>query len=151
MAVDESSIIRINPVTPKWWGILEARCAEMPPAPPSPPRDATLKERRRFYKQTYLDQIKLATPSWADKAAIKALYQDSAKRNRVARGWGVSDKRKKNRLVTFSVDHFFPLRGAHVCGLHVIANLRIVRVSHNSRKSNRVEEFHQDCDTGMVL
>ena len=88
---------------------------------------------------------------WEANARRRAMaineHQEVAKMNRIARGWGVSDKRKKNRSVTFSVDHIIPLRGDKVSGLHVTVNLRIVKVSENSRKSNS----HLKSDTDAAL
>lgn len=51
--------------------------------------------------------VSQATPPWADKAAIKAIYH-------LARATGMH------------VDHAVPLKGADVCGLHVESNLQLM-------------------------
>lgn len=58
-----------------------------------------------------------ATPPWADKNAIKAIYVE-------ARSKGLH------------VDHIIPLKGKNVCGLHVPGNLQLMTKSENSRKGN---------------
>ncbi len=60
-----------------------------------------------------------ATPAWADKAGLNAVY-------RKARAAGPE----------WHVDHVIPLSHPRVCGLHVPENLRIVPAAHNMTKSN---------------
>lgn len=62
--------------------------------------------------------LKKATPKWADLTAIAAFY--------AARPPG------------HEVDHIIPLRGKHVCGLHVLENLQYLPVRENRSKFNRV-------------
>ena len=59
-----------------------------------------------------------AMPSWADRAAIDAIYA-------------------KARELGLEVDHQVPLRHPLVCGLHVEANLRPVTQEVNRAKGNR--------------
>ena len=61
--------------------------------------------------------IKLATPIWADIGAIKEFY--------------------RNRPENCHVDHIIPLRGADVCGLHIVSNLQYLPAKENIRKSNK--------------
>jgi hypothetical protein len=68
---------------------------------------------------------KEATPAWADKNAIKALYVES---RRLTEETGVKHH----------VDHFYPLKGEVVCGLHCDANMRIITAEANWRKRNSV-------------
>lgn len=66
-----------------------------------------------------------ATPVWADLTAIEAVYKEAAK---LTRATGIK----------YEVDHFFPLQGNTVCGLHVLSNLRIITKTENIQKGNRV-------------
>jgi hypothetical protein len=69
-------------------------------------------------------QRRQATPAWADRRAILALYEEA---KRLTRATGVE----------YHVDHIIPLKGKWVCGLHVWENLRIVTRAVNQRKANR--------------
>lgn len=67
--------------------------------------------------------IKRATPPWADLRAIEALYV-RAEELTVRTG------------IRYSVDHYYPLKGKIMCGLHVPVNLRIIPHIWNIKKSN---------------
>ena len=70
-------------------------------------------------------QIRRATPRWADRLAIAALYDKAI------------DKSNREGL-TYHVDHIVPIQSKLVCGLHVPCNLQVMLGSDNIRKSNRV-------------
>lgn len=63
-----------------------------------------------------------ATPEWADRAAIRAIYKDAAHLRKMG--------------VDCEVDHIVPLRGKTVSGLHVHANMQIVSGAYNRQKGN---------------
>lgn len=65
-----------------------------------------------------------ATPVWADARAMRAIYEEAV---RLTGATGIRHE----------VDHFYPLRGKTVCGLHCEANLRIVTADVNRQKNNR--------------
>ena len=66
---------------------------------------------------------KRQTPPWADLNAIKAIFTECRRRNRVNPGW-------------WHVDHIIPLQGKFISGLHVETNLQIIPGKENLRKHN---------------
>lgn len=68
-----------------------------------------------------------ATPSWSEADDIANLYE-LARTLSLATGF------------EHHVDHIVPLKGRTVCGLHVLANLRVITAEQNKRKSNRLIE-----------
>ena len=73
------------------------------------------------------------TPKWADRAAIKQIYDDCAFLSRVMGE-------------PFHVDHIFPLQADWVCGFHTEANLQILTRTENSSKGNRYVPSLIPCD-----
>lgn len=64
-----------------------------------------------------------ATPIWLNKddwAQISDFYEKAVQDN-------------------LTVDHIIPIRGKHVCGLHVPWNLQLLTGPENSAKGNRYE------------
>ena len=66
-----------------------------------------------------------ATPKWSEDDKIKIVYEKAK--------WLESLTGLK-----YHVDHIIPLKGKNVCGLHVWANLQILEVSVNLKKSNTI-------------
>jgi hypothetical protein len=71
-------------------------------------------------------RIRQRTPAWANKGEIRAVYAE-AKRLTQATG------------VEHHVDHYYPIAGRHVSGLHVHHNLRCLPAEENKRKHNHFE------------
>ena len=65
-----------------------------------------------------------ATPTWADKAAILAIYKECV---RITKETGIEHQ----------VDHIIPLNGVLVSGLHVENNLQIITAEENNKKKNK--------------
>src|SRR5256885_974184 len=86
-------------------------------------REKTKRRRDRYYaKKPHVFRARdakrraklvLATPSWADAAEIRAKYAEAA---RLTTESGIRHE----------VDHYFPLKGRRVSGLHVHFNLRVI-------------------------
>lgn len=75
----------------------------------------------------YRRKVRQATPPWADKVKIRAIYKEAKVMTR-ATG------------LVHSVDHIIPLRGEFVWGLHVETNLRVVLHEDNMKKGNTYAE-----------
>ena len=93
--------------------------------------------RRQHYRENkgrYVAQararealIKRATPPWADLKALEQFYIEAERLTRVTG-------------IKHHVDHFYPLQGKTMCGLHVETNLQVLPAAINLRKSNRIKE-----------
>lgn len=68
-------------------------------------------------------QTRRATPAWADRKAIAAVYAEAKRLTRETGELHV-------------VDHIVPKISKLVCGLHVPTNLRVVHWAENSAKGN---------------
>lgn len=66
-----------------------------------------------------------ATPSWADLEKIKSIHERAVELT-------------KQTGVRHEVDHYYPLRGDLVSGLHCHENLQILTRSENARKKNHM-------------
>lgn len=84
------------------------------------------KDKRALYNAARREAVVIATPAWASKEEIAAIYAD-AQRLTIETG------------IRQSVDHFYPLKGKTVCGLHVALNLRVIPYVENCRKGNRCD------------
>lgn len=86
---------------------------------------------RNSYSARWRRQSRIATPPWADHAAILAIYAEAI---RISEETGIQHH----------VDHFYPLKGRTVSGLHVETNLRIIPAVENIRKNNRHPEWEDE-------
>ncbi|MCC2632177.1 MAG: hypothetical protein K0S48_63 [Ramlibacter sp.] len=66
-----------------------------------------------------------AMPVWADRDAIRAIYAEC---RRISEATGIKHH----------VDHFYPLKGETVCGLHNEFNLQVIPAAVNQSKHNRL-------------
>ncbi len=66
-------------------------------------------------------QTRRATPPWADLREIERFYQEARRLTRLTGELHV-------------VDHIVPKIGKTVCGLHVVANLRVIHWLPNAQK-----------------
>ena len=91
---------------------------QRPPRMPAIPKARAIRLRR-------------ATPRWADKREISRVYLQCY-RTTLATG------------EPHHVDHFYPLAGKTVSGLHVHFNLRVIPATHNLSKNAKVPEHPWD-------
>ena len=103
-------------------------------------RDKLQARDRRRYEGSYgllifnnkrrLEQLRKATPSWLTaehKRQMAEIYKSAMHMTEITG-------------VEHAVDHVWPLRGRHSCGLHVPWNLQIVPAAWNNRKANKEPE-----------
>ena len=69
-----------------------------------------------------------ASVSWAEQDRIDAIYRERDRLN------------ETERDDPWEVDHYYPILGKDVTGLHVPDNLRLMRRSENIKKSNKHPE-----------
>lgn len=74
-------------------------------------------------------KLQQATPKWADRTAINAVYAQASKLNK-------GRNRRSNYGTRFVVDNIVPIQGKNVCGLHVHWNLQVITSAANHRKYN---------------
>lgn len=72
-------------------------------------------------------RVRRATPPWADRAAIRAVYKEA-------------DQISLETGILHHVDHIVPISGENVSGLHVHWNLRPLPWRDNLSKKNKVIE-----------
>jgi len=84
--------------------------------------------------KTYKRNLKDYTPLWADKSIIKKFYE---KARELERETGIK----------YHVDHFIPLKGKTVTGLHTHNNLQVIPARDNLKKGN---SFDFDPDTYIL-
>lgn len=83
----------------------------------NPQKNAELNAKRRASKKN-------ATPGWADREAIKKIYE-------------LAKEKTEMYGVKMVVDHIIPLQSKLACGFHCEDNLQIITVSENCKKSNK--------------
>jgi 5-methylcytosine-specific restriction endonuclease McrA len=87
-------------------------------------RSPTSKARWVAYIGARQKRIKQATPPWADINAIQLTYVKA-------------QELTKQTGIPHEVDHIIPLKGKHVSGLHVEANLQVLTECENQSKTNK--------------
>ena len=91
-------------------------------------RDRARKKRKedpsihRHNNVLFKKHIKLATPKWADKKILKAIYD--------------------NRPEGYDVDHIVPLKGKLVWGLHVPWNLQYLPSDINRNEKRNKTDYN---------
>ena len=71
----------------------------------------------RLHSKSRSRRVSRATPKWVDRAAVREIYAACPK--------------------GMTVDHFVPINGENVCGLHVPWNLQYLLPQENSAKGNQ--------------
>jgi hypothetical protein len=81
-------------------------------------------KRRGLRSRTTIDQ----TPAWLTRNQRKEIRSFYKKAQELSRNTGIK----------YSVDHIIPIISKYVCGLHIPINLRVIPLSDNLSKGNRI-------------
>ena len=84
-------------------------------------------DKKRIYRANRRAKILKATPLWANKNIINAIYQ---------KAYLIS----KQSGIQYEVDHIIPLQGKNVCGLHNEFNLQIITMTTNRQKATNYKD-----------
>jgi hypothetical protein len=82
-------------------------------------------------------RMRHATPDWADLEAIKAVYLEA-------------QRKSTNTGIPQHVDHYYPIQGKTVCGLHVAENLVVVSAQDNYDKNNAHPELDYSTELNLL-
>ena len=81
------------------------------------------KTTRRLKKYQYRAKKLNSNVSWGNEESIKLIYQEAVRKT-------------EETGIQYDVDHFIPLQGKNVSGLHVEGNLRVMLHTDNCSKQN---------------
>ena len=117
-------------------------------------RDSTKEQMRAYSRQHYLDNLdKYRERNHRHYKENKSYYEEKCVRRRAAKiqatpAWLTESDLDEMRAIyseakrlteetgiLHHVDHIYPLRGKHVCGLHCPSNLQILTATENLRKA----------------
>jgi len=86
--------------------------------------------KRKTQSKKRHDQERKAVPPWTDFNKILDIYKQC-------------EQTTKESGILHTVDHYYPILGKTVCGLHVADNLKIITALENSKKGNKhPEDFY---------
>lgn len=110
---------------------------------------------KRAWRQTNAEKVQNDYKEWRKNNPDKTRTYDAMRRAArmqrtpcwlteddkvlIERKYTLAQKKTENTGEKWVVDHILPLRGELVSGLHVPANLRVIKHTTNARKSNKYE------------
>ena len=88
--------------------------------------NSTFRIRKKAAAHRRHKRVARATVAWTEHGAIEELRREAVEMEELTG-------------IPHQSDHIIPLKSALVCGLHVVANLRVIPASENASKRNRFD------------
>jgi len=126
-----------------------------------------IQRKNREWRENNQEKYVLAKKRWAEKnhGRLKAVYAAysrtrQAKKRMACPDWVKMDEIKNIYLVRqeisdaagveYHVDHYYPIQGKTICGLHVPWNLQIITAEENLAKGNKMPKDFYGANHTMI-
>jgi hypothetical protein len=116
---ERAAIAIMQAKPPEYWDLVLAKMPRLR----DEPQEEKIEEPKESGTRSAIRnrRVTRATPKWADRAAIRKVYEKAR-------------RRALHTCIPHHVDHIIPIYGTYVSGLHVHNNLRVIPAVDNVRR-----------------